>query len=379
MARNSAYHSASSLRRRRVILQLQLQQEENVLPSVSTDALADVDSSPAEHVAELPKAIPFEVLPNTALTAAVSAEGVPTDANARPTVVTSASPVVKTSRTPSQKIVSSKPVTLPVKSVPEPAPTVVSETIPSADQSEVERADSIPASPVIAPPMVQIGTVPSTVPGLLRLMRATPRLHWLFAGDSLEHGGTSPAKGSQLMQAIQQHVHRVIGRTGDVFTSCETEGFRLRDLLDRFNSRVSNHSPQIVVITCGTAELQTRGDSPLAFERMFHRLILKIRNSGAVPIITTPPWSCPADDIHHSDELVRLEAIRACAEESAALLVDYWEEWEHHSVEEMFIPPHGQQLSTQGRETAVREFARALQLSAETAAFEKPPQQIAIS
>ncbi len=208
--------------------------------------------------------------------------------------------------------------------------------------------------------------VPSTVPGLLRYLKSTPQVNWLLTGESLPIGGGPKNTGSVpenlMVSSLSAYLRDVVGRGDDTVRSTETPHFHLQDLVRGFDKKIGGYSPQIVVITCGLTELQTRWESPVAFEHMFHKLVLRIRNAGAVPIIATPPWPCPSDSFHHTDELIRLEAIRACAEESAALLVDHWEHWENCSDNEWYSADR-QMLSERGVQEIVAEFAKTLKLN----------------
>jgi len=226
--------------------------------------------------------------------------------------------------------------------------------------SPVEPAPIIPPKKGNSPTSHRAFPVPSSVPGLVRLLQSTSQIHWFFTGDDLSFPGQS--NGSDAIGlAHVRYLQDVVGRTEDTFTVQTSPHFRLQDLQQNFEKTVTAESPQVVVILCGQTELQTRWESTLAFERMFHKLVLKIRNAGAVPIIATPPWPCPTESFYHSDELIRLEAIRACAEESAALLVDHWEHWEHSSTAGWYSGD-GHSLSASGIMALVDEFSRTLQL-----------------
>src|SRR5690606_27715717 len=138
MARNSAYHSQSSLRRRRIILQLQ--QERDHLPTETADC-------------ETESAVLNESLVSLPLTVGSSGDVDPIVAefrqqfDERPVQSVPVAPVAAES--------------VSLKAAP-PARKVASESAKETDQ---------PVSGSAKPPVVSIGTVPSTVPGLLRLMK----------------------------------------------------------------------------------------------------------------------------------------------------------------------------------------------------------------
>lgn len=207
------------------------------------------------------------------------------------------------------------------------------------------------------------------------MLNSTAQVRWLLTGDSLT-SEVPEGHDSPQLQAFKEFVQNTVERREDEFHSSEVPHFQLSDLSSQFEKRIARFSPQIVIVTCGLTEIQSRGETFLTFERNFHKLILQIRNFGAIPVVATPPWPCPSDAFHHSDELIRLEAIRACAEESAALLVDHWEHWEH-SASDAWSNPDRTALSQQGIAEVVQELSRALQL--QQCRYQGQPAQKAIS
>ncbi|WP_437191818.1 hypothetical protein [Planctomicrobium sp. SH527] len=169
--------------------------------------------------------------------------------------------------------------------------------------------------------------VPVTLPALHRKFAETPVVTWLFTGDStvsqLQNGSSVVSYTPVVCSKIRDQCQR--GR--DIFVNSESPGLQLAEVLDHFSERIGRFGAHIVVISCGLSEVVSQEGSSLAFERMFHRLIARVRESGGVPVVNMPHCTDVVRRGLDSDALIRLEAIRACTEESVAFLVDHWEEW----------------------------------------------------
>ncbi|SFJ37159.1 hypothetical protein SAMN05421753_11937 [Planctomicrobium piriforme] len=192
------------------------------------------------------------------------------------------------------------------------------------------------------------------------MLRSAPSVTWLFTGDTLTLPG-QPSERNSHVSALTHAIRDELGRYDDAFISSEAPRLRLRELLDNFEQRIGRFAPHIVIVSCGVEELRATGESSLAFERMFHELIERIRGAGAVAVINTPPRPEMGEGVEHADELIRLEAIRACTAESPAFLVDHWDHWEQSS-ELHWLAADGQSLSHSGAKAFADEFVRELQL-----------------
>lgn len=169
--------------------------------------------------------------------------------------------------------------------------------------------------------------VPVTLPALHRKLAETPVVTWLFTGDSTVSQLQSGASLVSYTPVVCSEIRDRCGRARDIFVNSESPGLQLAEILDHFSERIGRFGAHVVVISCGLSEVIATEGSSLAFERMFHRLIARVRESGGVPVVNMPHCSGVVRRGLDSDALIRLEAIRACTEESAAFLVDHWEEW----------------------------------------------------
>jgi hypothetical protein len=206
---------------------------------------------------------------------------------------------------------------------------------------------------------------PSSVESLeqwLRLIRRPERLIWLFAGDSLSTPRKSPAWSGNHASYFVRLIGGRLSRDDDAFITTARPGGRMRDLLQRFDEDVARFQPDIVVLSCGCHELSGESQSLMEFEETIRQLVGQIRLNAGTPILTTP--SCPVpfeESTLLTDQLIRLEAIRACAIETHTLLVDHWLHWEQAASPDWYRSDC-RTPSDQGAAEMANLFIRSLQL-----------------
>jgi hypothetical protein len=207
-----------------------------------------------------------------------------------------------------------------------------------------------------------------SLPALSTALQAGTPVTWLLTGETLlPPSSLCTVKSLGLVErashvdALTQLIREGFGRRSDVFISNEAPAACLEFLLEQFDRQIGRFSPQIVIIQCGETELSSPLQSSLEFERTFYELIRRVRAINAVPVISTPPClPCPQGFVR-TDQLIRLEAIRGCAEEAGAFLVDQWEHWEQE-FSRAWLNQNGSALTRIGAYEVAYALAAALQL-----------------
>jgi hypothetical protein len=215
-----------------------------------------------------------------------------------------------------------------------------------------ERAESDPAQPDPA----------TNLSHWLRLIRRTEPLTWLFTGDSYTVSGRLPARGACHASYLVRLIRDRLGRDRDAFVTTARPTFRLSSLLHEFHEAIERFQPGIVVVSCSGQELNREGALLAQFEETIRRVVEKILLTGGMPVLATPPCPVPlADTTVSKEQLLHLQAIRACATETPTLLVDHWEHWER-SARSDWYRSDGCSLSDRGALEMAQWFVRSLGL-----------------
>src|SRR5690606_33532438 len=132
---------------------------------------------------------------------------------------------------------------------------------------------------------------------------------WVFTGHSLTCRDQQSVRGGTFHSYLTGTLRDRLGRDQDAFISTLSPRLTLRDVLHDYNGRIGRFHPEVVVLSCGPAELADNGDTLLDFEEIFHELIFRIERQGALTVVNTPPYRKLTDEQGTMDQLVRLEAI----------------------------------------------------------------------
>ncbi|WP_437224484.1 SGNH/GDSL hydrolase family protein [Planctomicrobium sp. SH661] len=187
------------------------------------------------------------------------------------------------------------------------------------------------------------------------------RLTWLFTGDSLSKAGQDQVTGAGLVSSSVRVLRDRFHRTRDAYISTECSQFDIQLLTSEFEERVARFHPDIVILTFGLHELQATGESSLAYERRLMQLMEKLRSLKARVLVNLPPLFPGNRAPVSADQLIRLEAIRACTIESSLLLADHWSHWEQHA-ESSWVTAGGDSLSEKGAAEMTRLMLGELDL-----------------
>ena len=206
----------------------------------------------------------------------------------------------------------------------------------STAPSPVESEASPPDAPQFDAPGNEIPFSTGDPKHFADWLQSTNRITWLFTGDSLSAAGRHPARGGTAVSYLVRTIRDRIGRQDDAFVTTTRAGQSLKQLLAEFDNQIARFSPDVVVLNCGLGELEQYDESLLEFERLFRELLNRLHQRRERVVVCTPPAHPFSASPPTSNQLVRLEAIRACTKESAAILVDHWSHWEQFATEDWY-------------------------------------------
>ena len=124
-----------------------------------------------------------------------------------------------------------------------------------------------------------------------KLLKSDRPLKWLFYGDSITHGALHTFGGRDYVELFAERVRFEMGRTMDIILTTAISGDWTRGLLDTFDWRVAQFTPDIVFIMIGMNDCSDNNDMTIEeFESNLLKLTEKTATLGALPILQT---TCP--------------------------------------------------------------------------------------
>lgn len=231
---------------------------------------------------------------------------------------------------------------------------------------------SVPERPAPAqPPATKARPLPLTNPAFAPWLASRPEATWLFAGDSLTHAGRRIGRGGTFDGFLTRIVRDHLNRSRDLFLNVSSPGQTLWQVAHELDQRVLRFQPDIVLLVCGPGELEDHNRTLVEFERMFQRLVRRLNEAGAAVVVNTPPAPLRHGAPVPTDRLIRLEALRGCAMESSALMVDHWEFWEQGAAADWYRSD-GVYPADRGGVELARRFVEELGLRPDGAASPSP-------
>lgn len=203
------------------------------------------------------------------------------------------------------------------------------------------------------------------------LAASTDPLTWVFTGDAAlcshrDSNGTFPRR-------FADWVKTTLGRADDVFVNATFDHARIAHVRYRMQLRLEQFTPHLVTILCGLTDVSNDSAHCRDFEDQLIGLIRDVRAVGAIPIVSTPP--CPGEELDAQleiDRLVHVEAIRGCAKEHAALIVDHWLYWENRADTHQLWDREAAQPTPQGVREMANLFITTLGLHSSRSSAHRP-------
>ncbi len=151
-------------------------------------------------------------------------------------------------------------------------------------------------------------------------------LNWVITGDSITHGLVHTQGGRSYAEHLHELVRGELGRTRDIVINSAISGHRLTDILSDWDRRVASWRPDVVTLMIGTNDMATGPGQvtvePATFAASLHEFVSRVRASGAVPVLQTPP-SIDVANAPGRDRLTEFaDAVRDVAASDDVILVD---------------------------------------------------------
>ncbi|QDE33470.1 SGNH/GDSL hydrolase family protein [Microbacterium foliorum] len=151
-------------------------------------------------------------------------------------------------------------------------------------------------------------------------------LNWVITGDSITHGLVHTQGGRSYAEHLHELIRGELARTRDTVINTAISGHRLTDILDDWDRRVATWRPDIVTLMIGTNDMATGPDrvtvEAAAFAASLREFVSRVRASGAVPVLQTPP----SIDVANAPGRERIaefaDAVRQVAASDDVILVD---------------------------------------------------------
>lgn len=154
--------------------------------------------------------------------------------------------------------------------------------------------------------------------------RSLDARRWLFIGES------HPAVDPFVDQLSERLLSDEIG--SDVIVDARKPGTSIVGAWRQLEKQVKSGVPEIVVFFVGIHDAHFGSAHCEDFEFNLLKMIRQCHRLGSQVVIHTPPRHQLQDELL-VDQLVFIEAMRACAAEEDATLVDHWSSW-HWQPEE---------------------------------------------
>ncbi len=201
------------------------------------------------------------------------------------------------------------------------------------DCDQAPEGDSLPAfadknsRPV--PPAFD-STEPVHSDALMKRLQHDEPMTWIFAGDS--DFCSTPQTAETFPRLVADWTKSEFGRQADIYVNATYANARLEHVRHRMQIRFTRFEPDVVTLVCGFADCAGGVEKCDEFEQSLIGIIKDVQKIGAMPVVCTPPYSEANEGTdEHIDHLIFIEAIRGCAAEHSAILVDHWRFWENQT------------------------------------------------
>lgn len=160
------------------------------------------------------------------------------------------------------------------------------------------------------------------------LLAGKEPLKWVFVGDSITHGAKHTFGARSYPEIFGERVRFEMRRVRDVIINTAISGNTSVDILNDYDWRILQFHPAVVFIMVGTNDASVKRDiSPEKYREMLVRLVRRIREDGAVPVLQTPN-TVLAEKASGRERIGEyVDVIRAVAASEGTILVDHWAFW----------------------------------------------------
>jgi lysophospholipase L1-like esterase len=166
-----------------------------------------------------------------------------------------------------------------------------------------------------------------------QVLEGTSPAKWVFYGDSITHGALHTFGQRDYAELFAERLRFELGRTMDLVITSAISGDNTRGLLESFDWRVGQLSPDVVLIMIGMNDCSENNDITLTqFGENLDRLIDRLAQIDAIPVLQTTcpilPGLAPDREPYLN---AYMDAIRVCAADRGVPLVDHTRLWQEHA------------------------------------------------
>jgi lysophospholipase L1-like esterase len=162
------------------------------------------------------------------------------------------------------------------------------------------------------------------------LLGRTDPVTWLFAGDSVTAGSRRTAGLRDYTQLFVERLRVELGRGSDLVLNTAVPGWRVEDLLANLDHALLRHEADVLILGIGLNHCRDGRSGVEPFHAALRTLLSEVTRFETRVVLQVPNgWEPAADPAGPSGHLAAYaDAIRACADEFATVLVDHLTVWQ---------------------------------------------------
>lgn len=171
----------------------------------------------------------------------------------------------------------------------------------------------------------------NNVPDLARIKELLGQknpVKWIFTGDSITAGVKHTQGYRSYPEIFAERIRWEMARPRDIVVNTAISGNTSQNILDDFNWRVGQFTPNVVSLMIGTNDCVRKDMTTEIFEGKLNLLLDKIRETGAIPILHTPNPIITEYAPERGGLPGYVAVIQKTAEKKDIILVDNYAYWE---------------------------------------------------
>lgn len=160
-------------------------------------------------------------------------------------------------------------------------------------------------------------------------LKSDKPMTWIFTGDSITQGAYHTGGWRSYSELFAERIRWELRRKSDIVINTGISGDTAGKVLATFDWRVTRFQPDVVSIMIGTNDSVSGEKGRASCRKNLLKIVDKIRDAGAVPVINTPNFICVKGYNGSRKDLGNYVKI-ACevAAEKKIILIDHWSYWQ---------------------------------------------------
>ncbi|MFA5649892.1 MAG: GDSL-type esterase/lipase family protein [Proteiniphilum sp.] len=160
------------------------------------------------------------------------------------------------------------------------------------------------------------------------IIESTEPANWIFTGNSITQGAKHTHGMRPYSEIFAERIRWEMQRSNDVIINTAISGHTTLNILNDFETRVSQFSPKVVVMMIGTNDAaQDRNIIIDNYGKNLEQLIDKIRDTGAIPVILSPNIIITQKSPERNRLYLYVEKMVEVARRKNVIFVDNWTIW----------------------------------------------------